>query len=87
MAPPYLPEMKRGRRPYDYDPGEAQGHASQDKMAPVVAPPPSSHRGGSMLMNGWQEAAMDLSKPGEMGLDEGGGNLGHHQGQIGRASC
>ena len=35
-----------------------------------------------MRISGGQEAAMDLSKPGELGLgaDEAGGNLGHHQG-------
>ena len=77
MAPPYLPELKRagGRRPYDY---EAAILASASKTSassssslsgavgcdkpPLVAPP--SHRvGGSMLLNGWQEVAIDLTKP------------------------
>uniref|UniRef100_A0A8C5BC03 Chromodomain helicase DNA binding protein 6 n=1 Tax=Gadus morhua TaxID=8049 RepID=A0A8C5BC03_GADMO len=84
VAPPYLPELKRagGRRPYDY---EAAILASASKTSassssslsgavgcdkpPLVAPP--SHRvGGSMLLNGWQEVAIDLTKP-SMGGGEG----------------
>uniref|UniRef100_A0A8D3E6L6 Chromodomain helicase DNA binding protein 6 n=1 Tax=Scophthalmus maximus TaxID=52904 RepID=A0A8D3E6L6_SCOMX len=34
--------------------------SSGGEKAPVVAPP--SHRTGAMLMNGWQEAAIDLTK-------------------------
>ena len=77
MAPPYLPELKRagGRRPYDYEAAilasasktsvssssSLSGATGGDKP-PLVAPP--SHRaGGAMLLNGWQEVAIDLTKP------------------------
>lgn len=37
-----------------------------------------SHRGGPLLLNGWQEAAMDLSKPpGELGIGGETGPVGH----------
>uniref|UniRef100_A0A8D3DEF9 Chromodomain helicase DNA binding protein 6 n=1 Tax=Scophthalmus maximus TaxID=52904 RepID=A0A8D3DEF9_SCOMX len=77
VAPPYLPELKRagGRRSFDYEAAAkvlagksasachsaANASASSGgEKAPVVAPP--SHRTGAMLMNGWQEAAIDLTK-------------------------
>uniref|UniRef100_A0A7N8YI49 Chromodomain helicase DNA binding protein 6 n=1 Tax=Mastacembelus armatus TaxID=205130 RepID=A0A7N8YI49_9TELE len=54
VAPPFLPELKRagGRRSFDYEAAAA--------AVPVVAPP--SHRTGAVLINGWQEAAIDLTK-------------------------
>ncbi|XP_022614440.1 chromodomain-helicase-DNA-binding protein 6, partial [Seriola dumerili] len=60
VAPPFLPELKRagGRRSFDYEAAAAAAAAA--KKGPVVAPP--SHRTGSMLINGWQEAAIDLTK-------------------------
>lgn len=78
MAPPYLPELKRagGRRSYDYEAAAAAAAkvlagksasachtattTSSSGATPVVAPP--SHRTGAMLINGWQEAAIDLTK-------------------------
>uniref|UniRef100_A0AAY4EUP8 DNA helicase n=1 Tax=Denticeps clupeoides TaxID=299321 RepID=A0AAY4EUP8_9TELE len=36
-----------------------------------------SHRGGSLLLNGWQEAAIDLSKPGELMIGGEPGRVGH----------
>lgn len=86
VAPPFLPELKRagGRRGFDYEAAakvlagksaaavaaacNIPATSSGDKV-PVVAPP--SHRTGAMLINGWQEAAIDLTKSaGEVG---GGG--------------
>ncbi|KAM4613254.1 chromodomain-helicase-DNA-binding protein 6 isoform 2-T3 [Polymixia lowei] len=107
VAPPYLPELKRagGRRPYDYEvaavaaaaevlAGKTTGSPGGEKV-PVVAP--TSHRSGAMLINGWQEAAIDLTKPsGEIGTTGGGigtgeasatsGIVGHHQGHHGAGS-
>ncbi|XP_035007174.2 chromodomain-helicase-DNA-binding protein 6 isoform X1 [Hippoglossus stenolepis] len=67
-----------GRRSFDYEAAAAAAAAkvlagksasachaaaatsSSGEKGPVVAPP--SHRTGGMLMNGWQEAAIDLTK-------------------------
>lgn len=76
VAPPFLPELKRagGRRSFDYEAAAAAAKVlagkptssattttSSSGAAPVVAPP--SHRTSAMLINGWQEAAIDLTKP------------------------
>lgn len=77
VAPPFLPELKRagGRRSFDYEAAAAAAAAkvlagkpassatttSSASAVPVVAPP--SHHTGAMLINGWQEAAIDLTKP------------------------
>lgn len=103
VAPPYLPELKRagGRRSFDYEAaaaaaaakvlaGKSACHAaattSSGGATPVVAPP--SHRtGAAMLINGWQETAIDLTKSsGEISTTSGIGTgeaLGHH----GAGSC
>lgn len=75
MAPPFLPELKRagGRRAFDYEVAAKVSAAkstasatSGGEKAPVVAPP--SHRASPVLINGWQEAAIDLTKSsGEIG--------------------
>lgn len=67
-----------GRRSFDYEAAAAAAAAkvlagksastchtaattsSSGEKVPVVAPP--SHRTGAMLINGWQEAAIDLTK-------------------------
>uniref|UniRef100_A0A087Y061 DNA helicase n=1 Tax=Poecilia formosa TaxID=48698 RepID=A0A087Y061_POEFO len=69
VAPPFLPELKRagGRRSFDY---EAAAAAAAEKVAVVTTP---SHRAGTML-NGWQEAAIDLTKSsGEISTTSGAG--------------
>ncbi|XP_060897715.1 chromodomain-helicase-DNA-binding protein 6 isoform X2 [Labrus mixtus] len=88
VAPPYLPELKRaGGRRFDYEAAAAAAAAkvlagkslsstatttSSGGAAPVVAPP--SHRTGAMLINGWQEAAIDLTKSsGEISTTSGAG--------------
>ncbi|KAM7006205.1 LOW QUALITY PROTEIN: chromodomain-helicase-DNA-binding protein 6 [Tautogolabrus adspersus] len=87
VAPPYLPELKRaGGRRFDYEAAAATAAAkvlagkslsstattSSGGAAPVVAPP--SHRTGAMLINGWQEAAIDLTKSsGEISTTSGAG--------------
>lgn len=92
MAPPYLPELKRagGRRSFDYEAAAAAAKVLGGKSAPschtatttsssgasaVVAPP--SHRTGAMLINGWQETAIDLTKSsGEISTTSGMGSGG-----------
>ncbi|XP_055078132.1 chromodomain-helicase-DNA-binding protein 6 isoform X2 [Periophthalmus magnuspinnatus] len=79
VAPPYLPELKRGggRRPFDYEAaakaltGKMTPSSTNEKAASIVAPP--THRTPPMLINGWQETAMDLTKPSGGDQEEGGG--------------
>ncbi|KAI1899918.1 hypothetical protein AGOR_G00066710 [Albula goreensis] len=69
VSVPFLAELKRGQRRFEFE-GETPGkpcHAGE-KM-PVGLP----HRGRALLLNGWQEAAMDLSKAGELGMGPGQG--------------
>ncbi|XP_029906908.1 chromodomain-helicase-DNA-binding protein 6 isoform X2 [Myripristis murdjan] len=96
-----------GRRPYDYEAAAAAAAevlagktttpchtaatgSSTGEKVPVVAPP--SHRSGAMLINGWQETAIDLTKPpGEITATAGIGTgeavvapgIGHHQSHHG----
>lgn len=95
VAPPFLPELKRagGRRSFDYEAAAAaaakilagksaspshSGSSGEEKV-PVVAP--ASHRTGGML-NGWQEAAIDLTKhSGEVGAPTN--EVGHHNAAAG----
>ncbi|XP_073323863.1 chromodomain-helicase-DNA-binding protein 6 [Pagrus major] len=89
-----------GRRSYDYEAAAAAAAAkvlagksatschtatttSSSCVTPVVAPP--SHRTGAMLINGWQETAIDLTKSsGEISTTSGAGEavvapgIGHH---------
>ena len=97
VAPPFLPELKRagGRRSFDYEAAAAAAAkilagkpahtaattSSGGEKVPVVAPP--SHRTGPMMINGWQEAAIDLTKSsGEISTTSGIGSneavVSHH---------
>lgn len=64
MAPPYLPELKRGRRAFEYKAEVLSKQCHTGENMPVTV----SNRGGALLLNGWQEAAMDLSKAGDLGI-------------------
>lgn len=96
-----------GRRSFDYEAAAAAAAAkvlagksasschtavttSSSGATPVVAPP--SHRTGTMLINGWQEAAIDLTKAsGEISTTSGIGTgeavvapgISHHSGGAG----
>lgn len=97
-----------GRRSFDYEAAAAAAAAkvlagksaspchpapttsSAGEKVPVVAPP--SHRTGAMLINGWQEAAIDLTKSsGEVSTTSGIGTgealvapaISHHGGGAG----
>ncbi|XP_057701605.1 chromodomain-helicase-DNA-binding protein 6 isoform X1 [Corythoichthys intestinalis] len=74
VAPPFLPEPKRsaGRRSFDYEAAAAvaakvlAGKAAASNRNPCGEGSPNC-RSGTPLPNGWQEAAMDLSKsPGDL---------------------
>ncbi|XP_021424061.2 chromodomain-helicase-DNA-binding protein 6 isoform X3 [Oncorhynchus mykiss] len=64
VAPPYLPELKRGRRSFEYESVVLSKQCHSGEKMPLTVP----HRGGALLLNGWQEAAMDLSKAGDLGI-------------------
>lgn len=94
-----------GRRSFDYEAAAAAAakvlagksasschtavttSSSSDKV-PVVAPP--SHRAGALLINGWQEAAIDLTKSsGEIsttssiGANDAAPGISHHSSGAG----
>lgn len=77
MGVPFLADLKRGRRVFEYE-AEVPG-----KPCPAVEKIPVGmpHRAGALLLNGWQEAAMDLSKAGElsMGGEAAVGQAGPHK--------
>uniref|UniRef100_A0A674AXS6 Chromodomain helicase DNA binding protein 6 n=1 Tax=Salmo trutta TaxID=8032 RepID=A0A674AXS6_SALTR len=64
VAPPYLPELKRGRRSFEYEGVVLSKQCHPGEKMPLTVP----HRDGALLLNGWQEAAMDLSKAGDLGI-------------------
>ncbi|XP_023651099.1 chromodomain-helicase-DNA-binding protein 6 isoform X1 [Paramormyrops kingsleyae] len=70
---PFLADLKRGRRVFEYE-AEVPG-----KPCPAVEKIPVGmpHRAGALLLNGWQEAAMDLSKAGELGMGGEPAAVGH----------
>ncbi|XP_075938173.1 chromodomain-helicase-DNA-binding protein 6 isoform X1 [Anarhichas minor] len=90
VAPPYLPELKRagGRRSFDYEAATAKVlsgksapschtafSTSSGSVPPPVVAPPSHHHSGAMLINGWQETAIDLTKSsGEISKSVGSGD-------------
>lgn len=75
MAPPYLSEHKRAedRRTFDYEDAAAtktlaQKTAVSSHTAATTSGTPrvasTFHQTGAMLVNGWQESAIDLTKTG-----------------------
>lgn len=101
MAPPYLPDLKQpgGRRAFDYEAAAAAAAKVLSGKAASSCPPTTSASGGSpvgasashpagaMMMNGWQESAIDLTKTsGEISTTSGMGTgeaavtpgMGHH---------
>uniref|UniRef100_H3DJD5 Chromodomain helicase DNA binding protein 6 n=1 Tax=Tetraodon nigroviridis TaxID=99883 RepID=H3DJD5_TETNG len=85
VAPPYLPDLKQpgGRRAFDYEAAAAAAAAAAAKVAASA---------GAMMMNGWQESAIDLTKTsGEIsttGTGEAAATpgMGHH-GDSDGAGC
>uniref|UniRef100_A0A4W5MH87 Uncharacterized protein n=1 Tax=Hucho hucho TaxID=62062 RepID=A0A4W5MH87_9TELE len=79
VAPPYLPELKRGRRSFEYEGVVLSKQCHSGEKMPLTVP----HGGGALLLNGWQEAAMDLSKAGDLGIGgEVAANVGHMSHQV-----
>lgn len=88
MAPPYLSELKQagGHRTFDYDDAAAAAAikilagktaVTSHTVATTSATPQvaaTSHQTGAMLINGWQESAIDLTKTGaEISTTSGNG--------------
>uniref|UniRef100_A0A8C7NNG8 Chromodomain helicase DNA binding protein 6 n=1 Tax=Oncorhynchus mykiss TaxID=8022 RepID=A0A8C7NNG8_ONCMY len=79
VAPPYLPELKRGRRAFEYKAEVLSKQCHTGENMPVTV----SNRGGALLLNGWQEAAMDLSKAGDLGIGgDAAATVGHMSHQV-----
>uniref|UniRef100_A0A674AYT1 Chromodomain helicase DNA binding protein 6 n=1 Tax=Salmo trutta TaxID=8032 RepID=A0A674AYT1_SALTR len=79
VAPPYLPELKRGRRSFEYEGVVLSKQCHPGEKMPLTVP----HRDGALLLNGWQEAAMDLSKAGDLGIGgEVAATVGHMSHQV-----
>uniref|UniRef100_A0A8C9T1W7 Chromodomain helicase DNA binding protein 6 n=1 Tax=Scleropages formosus TaxID=113540 RepID=A0A8C9T1W7_SCLFO len=57
-----------------YESPSSLGNTCVPNSIPVGMP----HRGGALLLNGWQDAAMDLSKAGELGMAHAG-HTGPHK--------
>uniref|UniRef100_A0A8C2KJL3 Chromodomain helicase DNA binding protein 6 n=1 Tax=Cyprinus carpio TaxID=7962 RepID=A0A8C2KJL3_CYPCA len=72
MAPPFLPELKRPRRGYEFE-AEVLAKPSQLGEKIQVGVP---HRANTLLLNGWQDAAIDLSKPTELTVGGDSGPIG-----------
>ncbi|KAI4878901.1 hypothetical protein NFI96_021724 [Prochilodus magdalenae] len=73
VTPAFLPELKRPRRGFEFE-AEVLAKSSHlgEKLQVGV-----THRGSTLLLNGWQEAAMDLSKPAELAVGGEAGPMGH----------
>ncbi|XP_026860783.2 chromodomain-helicase-DNA-binding protein 6 isoform X1 [Electrophorus electricus] len=71
VTPAFLPELKRPRRGFEFEAEVLAKPSHLGEKIQVGVP----NRGGTLLLNGWQEAAMDLSKPTELAI--GGETVGH----------
>uniref|UniRef100_A0A9J8A2E0 Chromodomain helicase DNA binding protein 6 n=1 Tax=Cyprinus carpio carpio TaxID=630221 RepID=A0A9J8A2E0_CYPCA len=72
VAPPFLPELKRPRRGYEFE-AEVLAKPSQLGEKIQVGVP---HCANTLLLNGWQDAAIDLSKPTELTVGGDSGPIG-----------
>ncbi|XP_072541048.1 chromodomain-helicase-DNA-binding protein 6 isoform X2 [Salminus brasiliensis] len=73
VTPAFLPELKRPRRGFEFE-AEVLAKSSHigEKIQVGV-----THRGGALLLNGWQEAAMDLSKTTELSVGGEASTMSH----------
>lgn len=73
VTPTFIPELKRPRRGFEFE-AEVLAKPSHlgDKIQVGV-----SHRANALLINGWQDAAIDLSKPAELTVGGDSGPIGH----------
>uniref|UniRef100_A0A3B4C824 DNA helicase n=1 Tax=Pygocentrus nattereri TaxID=42514 RepID=A0A3B4C824_PYGNA len=73
VTPAFLPELKRPRRGFEF---EAEVLAKSSHLGEKIQVG-VSHRGSALLLNGWQEAAMDLSKSTELAVGGETGPMSH----------
>uniref|UniRef100_A0A9J8A574 Chromodomain helicase DNA binding protein 6 n=1 Tax=Cyprinus carpio carpio TaxID=630221 RepID=A0A9J8A574_CYPCA len=71
LAPSFLPELKRPRRGFEF---EAEVLAKPSHLGEKIQVVP--HRANALLLNGWQDAAIDLSKPTELTVGGDSGPVG-----------
>uniref|UniRef100_A0A8C1Y1I2 Chromodomain helicase DNA binding protein 6 n=1 Tax=Cyprinus carpio TaxID=7962 RepID=A0A8C1Y1I2_CYPCA len=71
VAPAFLPELKRPRRGFEF---EAEVLAKPSHLGEKIQVVP--HRANALLLNGWQDAAIDLSKPTELTVGGDSGPVG-----------
>uniref|UniRef100_A0A8C1H3G2 Chromodomain helicase DNA binding protein 6 n=1 Tax=Cyprinus carpio carpio TaxID=630221 RepID=A0A8C1H3G2_CYPCA len=71
VAPSFLPELKRPRRGFEF---EAEVLAKPSHLGEKIQVVP--HRANALLLNGWQDAAIDLSKPTELTVGGDSGPVG-----------
>lgn len=72
VAPAFLSELKRPRHGFEF---EAEVLAKPSNLAEKMQI--GSHRANALLLNGWQDAAMDLSKQPELTVGGESGPIGH----------
>uniref|UniRef100_A0A8C7HT06 Chromodomain helicase DNA binding protein 6 n=1 Tax=Oncorhynchus kisutch TaxID=8019 RepID=A0A8C7HT06_ONCKI len=71
--------IPRGRRAFEYKAEVLSKQCHTGENMPVTV----SNRGGALLLNGWQEAAMDLSKAGDLGIGgDAAATVGHMSHQV-----
>uniref|UniRef100_A0A672SRX6 Chromodomain-helicase-DNA-binding protein 6-like n=1 Tax=Sinocyclocheilus grahami TaxID=75366 RepID=A0A672SRX6_SINGR len=72
VAPAFLPELKRPRRGFEF---EAEVLAKPSNLGEKIQVG-VHHRANALLLNGWQDAAIDLSKPTELTVGGDSGPIG-----------
>ncbi|KAG1963214.1 chromodomain-helicase-DNA-binding protein 6 isoform X1 [Pimephales promelas] len=73
VAPAFLSELKRPRRGFEF---EAEVLAKPSHLGEKIQVG-TSHRANALLLNGWQDAAIDLSKPSELTVGGDSGPISH----------
>ncbi|XP_051986264.1 chromodomain-helicase-DNA-binding protein 6-like [Xyrauchen texanus] len=73
VTPAFLHELKRPRRGFEF---EAEVLAKPSHLGEKIQAG-MSHRANALLLNGWQDAAIDLSKPTELTVGGESGPMGH----------
>uniref|UniRef100_A0A673LAN5 Chromodomain-helicase-DNA-binding protein 6-like n=1 Tax=Sinocyclocheilus rhinocerous TaxID=307959 RepID=A0A673LAN5_9TELE len=72
LAPVFLPELKRPRRGFEFEAEVLAKPSNLGEKIQVGVP----HRANALLLNGWQDAAIDLSKPTELTAGGDSGPIG-----------
>uniref|UniRef100_A0A673GLI9 Chromodomain-helicase-DNA-binding protein 6-like n=1 Tax=Sinocyclocheilus rhinocerous TaxID=307959 RepID=A0A673GLI9_9TELE len=71
VAPAFLPELKRPRRGFEFEAEVLAKPSHLGEKIQVGVP----HRVNALLLNGWQDAAIDLSKPTELTVGGDSGSI------------